>query len=360
LTVSAGASSASTVTITLNGTANTVSVTNANNIQRLVWELASATYTGWKAVPASSTTVMFLKDAVGPTVGVFSYGAGTTGSAATLAQTLTGAAATETFVAQADWNGDCMCADDNNGMVADWTKGNVFQIGMQYLGFGTITFSVERVNTDSNNSTWVTVHTLKLPNSLTTTSVRNPSFPFTAAVYSAGSTTDLSLRLGSFAGFVEGARVLHGNRYSYLNQTNAVTDSAIRCLFTILNQRTFGGISNQSTINIISVAAAIKHTNPVSIYVIKNGTLAGNPSFSSPSSASCALMDTAATTITYTGGEQLVWTGHLGDTGQLEHIFLRELEEFTLQPGEYLTVAAKSIQSNVAWVVASMNTREDQ
>jgi len=113
----------------------------------------------------------------------------------------------------------------------------------------------------------------------------------------------------------------------------------------------------------LSVTGAIKHTSPVIYYLIKGGTLAGNPSFTDLSSNSCSSYDTAATTVTYSTGDQLLWTGHLGDTGELDHHFSNgnyNVEELTLQPGEWITLAAKATTGTPSYVTGSINTREDQ
>lgn len=68
-------------------------------------------------------------------------------------------------------------------------------------------------------------------------------------------------------------------------------------------------------------------------------------------------------TVTYTTGEQLLWTGHLGDTGEIDHHFAESpfnLEELTVQPGEWVTLAAKAVTGTPSYVTGSINTREDQ
>lgn len=363
LTVTTGATSSGNVTITLNSVAYTIAVTNSSNIQRTVWELSQGTYSGWEAYPAGAT-VVFVRNAAGVANGTYSFDAGTTGSAATVAQTKAGAASTDVFVPQSEWNGDKLDGTGPSGITIDPTKGNVFEIGIQYLGFGTITFKVEAAPSDNNNSDFVTVHTLKYPNSRTLTTFGNPSFPFTMAVYSAGSTTDLSIKVGSFAGFIEGEKVLHGNRFTYFNSLTTVGAANLQALFTIQNARTYAGRVNQAVINVLSVAGALKHTSPCLFYLIKNGTLVGNPNFQPVSSNSCSLQDTAATTVTYTTGDQLLWTGHLGDTGEIDHHFGGasdlNMEELTLQPGEWITLAAKAVTGTPSYVTGTINTREDQ
>lgn len=360
LTVTTGATSSGNVTITLNSVAFTVAVTNASNIQRTVWEISQGTYTGWKAEPRGAT-VVFVADSSGDKTGTFSFNAGTTGSAATIAETVTGVAATETFIAQSSWNGDKLDGTGASGVTADWTKGNVFQIGIQYLGYGAIIFQVEVCGSNQNNPDFVTVHVMKNPNTLSDTTFGNPAFPFTMAAYSAGSTTNLTVKVGSFAGFVEGNKLLHGIRTTYFNSLTTVGSSNIQSLFTIYNSRYYGGRTNQSVINIRNVTGALKHTSPVTYYLIKNGSLAGNPNFQQHSSVSCSYWDTAATTVSYSTNDQLLWTGHVGDTGEVDHHFTNgNMEELTLQPGEWITLGAKASTGTPSYVNGSLNTREDQ
>lgn len=362
-TITTGATVASNVTITLNGVAFTVPVTASSNIQRTVYEISTyASYTGWDAY-ASGATIVFVRKSAGVTVGTQSFGAGTTGSAGSGVVTKAGAASVDTFISQSSWNGDKLDGTGASGVTADWTKGNVFQIGIQYLGFGAITFKVETSTDSTNNATLAIVHTLKFPNTLTAPTFTNPSFPFTMAAYSAGSTTDVSVKVGSYSGFIEGAKMLHGNRFTYFNQLTTVGSTNFQALFTIMNTRYYVGKANQVVINLLSLTGAIKHTSPVIFYLIKGGALSGNPNFQPLSTNSASVWDTASTTVTYSTGDQLLWTGMLGDTGEIDHHFgngTYNAEELTLQPGEWVTLAAKSTTGSPSYVVGSINTREDQ
>ena len=181
------------------------------------------------------------------------------------------------------------------------------------------------------------------------------------AAYSNGSTTDLAIRAGSFAGFIEGEKILHGNRFSYYAQSTAVTAGAFRALFTVKNGRYYAGRTNQAVINLLSVSGALKHTSPTIFYLIKNGSLVGNPNFTSYATNSCSHWDTSATEVTYSTNDQILWSGHLGDTGDLDHHFNGgKAEDLTLQPGEWLTLAAKATTGTPSWATGSINTREDQ
>ncbi len=362
LTVTTASTATNNYNVTLNGTAFNVTATNNGSTTRTAYEIAQGTYTGWSA-EAVGSTVIFIANSAGVVSGSFSLaqsGAGVP-AAGSFAQTKAGVASTDTWYAQSAWNGDKLDGTGASGATIDPTKGNVYSIGIQYLGHGPITFRVE-VAASGNNPDFVTVHTLRFPNTLTATSVGNPSFPFTMAAYSAGSTTDLSVSVGSFSGFIEGKKILHGPRYSYVNTLTTVGSTNYQALFTVQNRRYFGGRSNQSVVNLLSVSGALKHTQPCIFYLIKNGTLGGTPNFSQFSSGSCTNWDSSATTVTFSDNSQILWTGHLGETGDIDHHFTNgeTSGEITLQPGEWITLAAKASTGTPSYVTGSLNTREDQ
>lgn len=354
LTVSTASTTDESITVTLGGVANSVTVTNSNNVNRTAYEISVGTYIGWKAEVIGST-VIFIADSVGDKTGTFSITAST--AAGTFAETKAGVAATESFTASSSWNVDSLDGTGPTGFTIDPTKLNVYQIKLQYLGAGSIEFQVEVPFANSNNPEFVTVHRINPQNSLTRTTISNPGLPFTLAAYSAGSTTNLTVRSGSFAGFIEGEKRLQGNRFSYINSKATVDAAAYYNLFSVRNTRYFGGKSNQSVVNLLSITAALKHNNPCTVYVIRNATLVGNPVFSQYSNSSCTYYSTAATSCTFSDNAQLIWTGTLGDTGNFIHDFE---DDVTLQPGEMVTVAAKTVFGSASYVVVGMNTREDQ
>jgi len=359
LTVTVASSTAENITVKLAGVDNTVAVTNSGNIQRTVWEIAQGTYSGWKAYPSGST-VVFVANDTGDKSGVFSITATT--ATGTFAETRKGVANTETFIKQTEWSSDKLDGNGFSRFTLDPSKLNLWQINIPYLGAGAIAVKCMVTYPENNNANFVTVHLIKIPNTLTQTSFGNPSFPFTMAVYSAGSTTDLTVKVGSFAGFIEGNKMLHGNRFSYYNQLTTVGATNYQCLMTLMNVRSYSGRANQAVINMLSVSGAIKHTSPVIYYLVRNATLVGNPSFSSVATNSCGLIDTSATTCTF-DQSQVVWTGHIGDTGEIDHHFGNgsyNVDELTIQPGEWFTLCAKSTTGTPAYVTGSINTREDQ
>ena len=354
LTITTKSSTVENITVTLNGVATSVAVTNGASTATTAYEISKGTYAGWTAQQRGST-VIFLANDVGNKSSTFSISGSTVVGA--FAETLAGVASTDTWIPQSSWNADTMDGNGPSGVTLDPTKGNVFQIGIQYLGFGSIVFKVEVCPDDANNPTFEAVHVIRFPNIRTTPTLRNPSMPFTMAAYSAGSTTNVSVSVASIAAFVEGKKHLIGPRFTYSAQSTAVDAASYRALFTVRNDSVYNSKANQSIINMLSFSGAVKHTQPVTVYLIRNATLAGTPSFTQHSTSSCSYVDTSATTCTFSDNSQVIISSQLAETG---NFFLQFVDEITLQPGETVTLAAKASTGTPAYVLGSLNTREDQ
>lgn len=103
-----------------------------------------------------------------------------TGSTITVSTLRSGLNPTTTIIPQSSWNIDT-CKDmgslqqnyirNQSGFRLDPTKGNVFKIAFQYLGFGAITFYIEQNETEAI----IPVHRIKYPNTNTKPSMRDPS-----------------------------------------------------------------------------------------------------------------------------------------------------------------------------------------
>lgn len=364
LTVSAGSSAEVNATVTLNDVAFTVAVTIGNATQT-AYEISKGTYAGWTAVQRGAT-VIFLANEVGVKAGAYtlSFESGTGAGTFPGSPTLAGVAASNTWIAQADWNED-VCdgtgSDSNpSGFNLNPLFGNVGQIDIQYLGFGSIVFKIEASNA-GNNPDFINVHTLRIPNSQITTSMSQPSFPFLMSTYNTGTAGGtVTTKCGSFAGFIAGKKKLAGPRMSYFN-TTAVTSatSSYTPIFTVRNDITYASRANQSIINLLSIGGATKgNANSVtSFYLIRNATLtAGAPNFTAYATTSCSYVDVGATTCTFATNDQVVWTGTVTQDGNFTFSFT---DEITLQPGETATLAVRSVTAT-AVCVGQLNTREDQ
>jgi hypothetical protein len=365
LTVSTASTATNNYVVTLpNGTTASVAATSNSSTVKTAYEIAQGTFPGWTAEPRGST-VIFLAASAAPVTGSFSLAQtdAVTPAAGSDAETLAGVSASNTWIPQAEWNGDVMdgSGSDSNpsGFNLDPSKGNVYSIGVQYLGFGPITFQVEVTYTNENNPQFINVHTIKHPNTTQTVSLSQPSFPFTAAAYSAGSTNNVSVSISSCAGFVEGEIINTGPRQSYFNNSGVTSStSAYIPLFTVRNSLGFGSRANQTVAHLISLGGAAKsNTGLTTYYLIRNATLSGTPNFTQFSSTSSSYWDTAATGCTFSSNGQVIWSGTVAESGNFNEPFMDQ--RITIQPGESITLAVRSVTAT-AVCVGSLNTREDQ
>ena len=355
LTITTPSSTSQSVVVVLNNVSASVPVSNSGNSLVTTYQLTQGTYSGWKAEPTGSA-VLFTRDAVGKTTGAFSVSGSTI--AGTFSVLQSGSATTEIFVSQSDWNGDKLDGTGYSGVTLNPYVGNVYEMSIQYLGFGPVVIKAE-VNPAGNNPTFVSLHTFDFPNTRTRPSFGNPSFPFSLATYSAGSTTNLTTRVASFAGFTEGLKELRGNRFSYRNSVTSVSTTVYTPVFTIMNSRRFGNRTNQSVINLLSVAFGARLSTQAygELFLIRNGVLSGPSNFSRITNRSCALFDTGSTAVVFTGELDVIFSMPIVESLQGVFPFT---DEISLQPGDTLTIAAKLANGTATFMSAVLNTKEDQ
>lgn len=367
LTITTASTSANDYQITLAGISYTVSATNNGNTNRTAYEISRGNFGEWKA-QSIGNTVVFLFGSAGDKTGTFSIaqaGAGTP-VAGNFVETLAGATGSEVWIPQNTWNGDKLDGTGASGVVLKKDKGNVYQINVQYLGFGSISFFIETA-TSQNNSKFTRVHTIDYPNNNTLVNLSQPAMPFTMTAYSAGSTTDGSVSVGSVSGFIEGKTRLNGPNITYTRSTNNFVGSVADTyypLFTVRNSLVHGFDSikkaNQSIVILKSLSCSHDDATPVTFVILKNAVLQGNINFQKYSTSSCTDWDTTATTATITSKEQIIFSLETGQATGETLLIGDEDNIVDLQPGETITVAAFATTGTATYVNASLNTREDQ
>lgn len=364
LTLTAAAAESITLNVGNDAFGSPVSGTTtltSTNLNRAAYEISQMDIPGWDLYP-SGDTVVFLAGSAGNKGGTFSLVASTTSG--TFAETRAGASPTETFIPQSEWNGDVMdgsgSASNPSGVLLDPAKGNVYEIGIQYLGYGPITFKIE-TGGGGNNYDFVTVHTLKFPNTRTKTSFGNPSFPFTMATYSAGSTASLKLQVASIAGFIEGDIKTTANRFTYSNGRAAYITNvggAYKPFFTIKNALVHNGVASQIVVSLLGISVGCEDGGSMATtYIIQNGDLVGNPVFTEYSDTSATLIDTSATEVSFDNNNQVLYSLPSSKNGQA---FIEFESPIELQPGDTITVAGTAGTAVIDYMLVSLNTREDQ
>jgi hypothetical protein len=222
------------VDITVDGTAYTVTLTGTTakeNAQEIAASLN--TQLGVLHDFFSNDDTVVSRGLIAKAAGTYAYDPLASGSAGTWSVISTGAAATETFILQADWNVDTMD-------VIDPQKGNVYEIQMQYLGFGALSFYVE----DENTGRFHLVHTIHWANQNTITSAANPTFRigWTAGNSPTG-TTSTTIKGASAAGFIQGEVVHLEPARSQIATVSATTTE--KNVISIRNRGVFGPHRNR-------------------------------------------------------------------------------------------------------------------
>jgi hypothetical protein len=205
--------------------------------------------------------VEFIALRTGPKTGVFDVDFGVTNATGTLTQTATGVVAIETTIPQSTWNHDV--ADGTQFLPnVDWSKGNVFQIKYQWLGFGLMEFFVEH----PDKGTFVRVHDIHHAGSSDIPSLGNPNLPI---IYVAGngSTSDTVEIFGSSAaGFLEGGTKLT----NHINKKSAAATKTIGTtaepLLAFYMPQMYKGRSNESFAEVLRLVLTSSAAGEFQIY----------------------------------------------------------------------------------------------
>jgi hypothetical protein len=251
------------------------------------------------------------------------------------------------FTPQTSWNIDTM--DGSSGalnpsaQLIDPTKGNVFEIKYQYLGFGAITYSIEQ----GSDGEFVPVHIDKYANTATVPSIYSPNLPITMRSENTTNTTDITMKSASMAGFVEGKRVLTGPIRSFSNSKAAGTPHT----FSIRNSTTFGGRTNKVRVYIQLISTTADGTQPVVVNLLKNATLSA-PSWQTIANSP---IETDISNSTITGGQSILSFG----LAKVDSKIVQAQQEFVYEvdPGDIITVQTDG-STNAGWS-ATLSWTED-
>lgn len=142
----------------------------------------------------------------------------------------------QTFVPKSQWNGA--------PITFDHTKGNIYSIAYQWLGYGVMRGVMER-----NDGTFVTVHTFKFPNTRTTPTFANPALRFMARAFNWGSTTSKVVSVPSVGIVVEGMPANGAVHRGLINRRSVSTTPVP--VFVIRNEAQWdGGSTNMVRLHI--------------------------------------------------------------------------------------------------------------
>lgn len=367
-TITSAPAGSANLTLTLDGKVATVPVnggssTNQTAYQATVSGSFSTIGSGWFAEAHGSDLYIASRKA-GPFDGSFSLFNGAS-SIATVTTTTAGELPTQTFIPQSSWNVDPMDGTGQSRFALDRTKGNVYGVGLQYLGYGNAFFSVE----DPETGLLTTCHMIRNANSRTTPVVKDPYMTAKWHVENSGSlASSVTLKGASAANFVEGKILRNvGPSFSVLAEKIGPGDDVENVLVPVLTIRANSihkgrvchGEIDPFNMTVGSDTGNASSTTLVTVYIYKNVDLGGPVNFKYVDSAnSICSYDTTATSITTTTRSKLIKSFVLSANSSL--VLNLEQENFFLCSGETLTIAAKCNKNNNSDVTVSLSWFEDQ
>jgi hypothetical protein len=282
---------------------------------------------------------------------------------------------TYTYYPQTDWNidtclglstGTLQTRYNNNpsGFQLDPTKGNVYRIVFQYLGFGAIIFYVENPET----GVFTPVHQIKYSNSAIVPSVTSPNYKIGYGIENT-TTTAVTLAAGSLSTFIQGQplpaplyrsypNIITGNTGGTLtiSKPNARVIFGFRILETKTSTNSSGPATltiNRSNLFLNSISAALNVTSPnnanpqpsanIVFQLVKNPTLlyTGNP-VTTIYQPTWTVYELDSTILVFNGTARTSTTTGIGYTGGQNVI------DFPLVENTANTIDLKSLLINVS------------
>lgn len=341
LTVTNGAGTG-VVTVTLNGTAVSVPITGGANVNQTSYLLSQHDYStvgaGWSA-DAIDGTVFFISSRAGSQTG--SYSVSGNSIVGTFSSILTGSVGTQTFIPQSTWNIDPCDGTGPSGFVINPQKGNVYQIGFQYLGFGNAFFAIENPETGR----MIPVHMIKNANQRTTPVLKNPQSTPRIVSANIGTTTSVSPKTLSMAAFTEGMIKKLDPRFAYSTTFSGVSSATYLALFIIKANTVYNNQTNYGEFDILRIAASNESTSKtLTVALFRNANL-GNSSvnfqYVNQNYSICSVADFSTSGLSFATGSivpQLVFSVGANSAQTID----LAPEELVNNSGETITVAIKT------------------
>ena len=346
LTMTAGVTSGnSTMNLTLHGDEYTIPLTAMKSAEYNCWEIQEyfKDITNW-LVHQNEKTVTFTSDYSTHRDGdlISSHG--------TLTEILPGRKKTKNWVKQANWNYDTMDGTGPSGMTLDPSKGNVYKINVQWLGYGNTALYIENQDTGK----FTLVHVLKWANQNIDTVYENPSFKPKISANSKTNTVSGKVITPCMTLFNEGPTVYRRNTRSF-SVTKIGIAQDITALMTLRNRHYFKGNINTSEIipKFISLSnISAQHTN-TTIYLVVSHDFTDYQNFKYVNEKnSIAEFSIDSNEVSHTDIKDTISTYNLGN----ENSYTINLESISIEPMNTLTIFARTnkktseISASITWV----------
>lgn len=279
LTLTKESSKDGTITIKLNGGQGVVvSVSKNDTIGEITKKIADANYNnegeGFTAYYAGNK-VVFTALTSGSRSGTYSLKTNSTKLEGSFTQDQEGITANEIWIPQTNWSEDV--ADGSNSLPAlDPTKGNVYRVQFQWLGYGMLYFGIE----DPQVGPFFDIHQIEYSNVNTVPSLGNPSMPLYAYVSNNSTTENITLYTSSMAAFVQGIQKNSSMLYSASHYLEVKKYNEESPLLSIRVKNSIHSTTNKVRVLIDSLTFGNNADSTATFKLYKNAYLSGEPIFS--------------------------------------------------------------------------------
>lgn len=360
--ITAGATNTGNITITLDGSAVVVAVTAGDTIAEVVEKIVAKhdefgdAGRGWEVHTDDNVSIEFISFVAEAAAGSFSFADTDTTlvTANAFATEVTGVAPTDTWIALDSGNAQVVDPLDGtgpSGMTIDPTKGNVYCIRFQYLGYGAVDYGVE----DPVTGKFVSAVRLRYSNANTSPTLVNPTLHITLIAktesgYSGGA---LAMKTASLASFVEGK-----DSQSYVRRgisgtkSISTTENVVLILHSELD---FNNKVNKIASYITLVTASTESSKTTIIRIRREPTSITGAVALTNIEDGVSVMQYSTTGTTITGGKDIQeFTLTSGSPAFLNF----DNEELIMLPGERLIFTAEHTGGAAADVTVSASWEE--
>ena len=348
-TIQVTATGAGTCTVTLDGDAVGISVTNSD-VQTNAGELrlgleADATLSSKWRFEQIDDKCFCVSKSVGDKTGTMSVSGGITAS---ITEESTGQAKTSNNTTQSNWN---KATEPFVGF--DPTKLNIYKIQFGYLGIANINFFIYNPNT----AKFVLVHQIEWANANTVPHLGTPNLKVGWTSASLGSSgTNLTVKGASASIFLEGDEVIKNNTFADVDTVTGVGAASLTSLVTIKNRVIYGSQFNLGKAFPLLVSVDNEHNKGLIVEIFRNADIAGTQNYQYEDEFnSIIIVDKSGTTVT--SGDLIDAFVVAANSSQV--VDLTQLRTEIL-PEDTFTVAAKTISGTATNTTVGLTWKEEK
>ena len=259
----------------------------------------------------------------------------------------------DTFIAQASWNGDKVDGSGPSGFTWDATKGSPMAIQYQWLGVGIVNFFVYGDNGDP-----ILIHTIKYGNAHTGVSLLNPCLPMRVEVSNGATATARTFSCPCLTASIYGDRgPANDHPFSGGAGNVSLSNGSETFVAAFFNKATFQSLTNRIVIQPREFNVCANGQRTVfNLYRRNASTGLTATSFANVDATNSCIQTSTAGTFTATGWRKIKSLA-VENGGNI--ILTPQKGELPLYPGDYWVVTATA-QGNGATGGVEINWVEER